>query len=282
MWYIPFAIGKLHQASAHVMILSWPKDGRKHLKNCRPLHLCSYSSFVSLSRWILSLVLSSGLLCPLFQLQSSWWHDCRSVHLIERSFPFCSCVHFRLTISVTFLRSSSLTKTPACFSNVNTHSCDVVSCTYIRLILELWQRSHNFRAFGCCFCCNRTSEHATGKCDVADSAQLQAMDGGQQPRWHPCGAASDGTQRGPVVRWVQAARWESGPNASDGDWRPLSGGWRTGWDHRLLSAAEKCHGKSTRNCSSFKVSCCSSRFVSIGQFGMVVMSFITSFVTQCS
>jgi len=179
MWYIPFAIGKLHQASAHVMILSWPKDGRKHLKNCRPLHLCSYSSFVSLSRWILSLVLSSGLLCPLFQLQSSWWHDCRSVHLIERSFPFCSCVHFRLTISVTFLRSSSLTKTPACFSNVNTHSCDVVSCTYIRLILELWQRSHNFRAFGCCFCCNRTSEHATGKCDVADSAQLQAMDGGR-------------------------------------------------------------------------------------------------------
>ena len=56
----------------------WSHDNTLvNVTNRRPLHLCSYNSFVSWSRWILSLVSSCcALPCPLFRLQSSWWHDC--------------------------------------------------------------------------------------------------------------------------------------------------------------------------------------------------------------
>jgi len=108
----------------------------------------------------------------------------------------------------------------------------------------------------CPFGYNRTSEHAAGKCHVADRTQLRAVDGEQwrHGTWRRrLGASPDGT-RGSVLGF-QAARRQRGPYASDGDRRPLPGGGGTGRDHRLFSAAERCHGKSPRNCPSFQVSC---------------------------
>ena len=49
------------------MILLWPKDSHKHMTNGRPLHLWSYNSFASWSRWTLSLV----LWCPSLSIISA-------------------------------------------------------------------------------------------------------------------------------------------------------------------------------------------------------------------